>query len=223
MTSISKEQRSLWLLRLYSATGVVPVGAFFVLHLWINARAMQGRVAYEGLVDRLQTVRGLLLIEIVLIHAPLLFHAVYGIFVTIGRVPALPEPPYTRSWSRSMQRMTGIVTFAFVAYHLLELRLPALLGRMRPPDFFPTLCDTLSSTTSLGIPVAATVYLLGLAAASYHLANGLSRFCFRVGLVGSERASRIVSLGCSLLGAALFLLGASTVVYFATGSSFLEA
>jgi hypothetical protein len=64
----------------------------------------------------------------------------------------------------------------------------------------------------------ATAYLLGLAATSYHLANGVSRFCLRLGLGEDPRTRRAVSLGCTFLGSTLFLLGTNTVVYFATGA-----
>lgn len=219
MTSFSKERRWFWLGRLHSATGVVPVGAFFVLHLWTNARAMQGRAAYDLLVRRLQSAPGLVALE-ALVLAPLAFHAGYGVLMTLGRVPSPPPARHSTSWSRPLQRSTGAVTLAFVCFHLWSLRVQVALGRMRPPDFFSTLCDSLSSTTSVGIPLAAPAYLFGLAASSYHFANGLASFCRRFELVARERPARILSFACTLLGMALFLAGASTVVYFATGAGF---
>jgi succinate dehydrogenase/fumarate reductase cytochrome b subunit (b558 family) len=217
MTSFSKEGRSPRWLRLHSATGVLPIGAFLVLHLWINGRATQGREPYESLVRRLQSTPGLIILEIFGIYAPLLFHAAYGAWMTGTRQPLRPPPPDAKSWTRPLQRMTGAATLAFLGYHLWTVRVQMWLGKMRPADLFPALTDTLSATTDAGIPVAAVGYLLGLAACCYHFANGLSGFCLDFGLAPTARARQAVSVACTLAGMALFLLGANTVVYFATG------
>ena len=210
-------------LRLHSAAGVLPLGAFFALHLWINARATQGRRPYETWTFALQAIPGRPLLEAALIFAPLVFHGLYGTAIVLGWTESPPEPPHTHPWSRSMQRTTGVVGFAFVALHVATLRVPTLLGQLAPADFFPKLTDDLSATTSFGVPAFATAYLLGLAATSYHLANGLARFFSRLPMSEDPRTRRAVSLGCTLLGSALFLLGANTVVYFATGASLVGA
>jgi succinate dehydrogenase/fumarate reductase cytochrome b subunit (b558 family) len=201
-----------------SATGVLPLGAFFALHLWINARATQGRRAYETWVYALQSLPGRPLIEALFIGAPLAFHAVYGVLIVLERVPSYPEPPHVHPWSRSMQRATGVAALLFVLLHLSALRVPLLAGALAPADLHPRLTEDLSRTSALGFPLWATAYLLGLAATSYHLANGLSRFCSRAGFGDTPRARRAISIGCTLAGGALFFLGANTVVYFATGA-----
>jgi succinate dehydrogenase/fumarate reductase cytochrome b subunit (b558 family) len=223
MTAFWKDSRVPLVLRLHSAAGVLPLGAFFALHLWINARATQGRRPYETWAFALQAIPGRPLLEAALIFAPLVFHALYGTAIVLGWAESAPEPPHTHPWSRSMQRTTGLAGFAFVALHVATLRVPALLGQLAPADFFPKLTDDLSATTSFGVPALATAYLLGLAATAYHLANGLARFFSRLPMSEDPRARRAVSLGCTLLGSALFLLGANTVVYFATGASLVGA
>jgi succinate dehydrogenase/fumarate reductase cytochrome b subunit (b558 family) len=208
-------------LRLHSATGVLPLVAFFALHLWINARATQGRRPYETWVYALQAVPGRPLLEAALIFVPLIFHGLYGTAIVLGWAEAPPEPLYAHPWSRSMQRATGVVGFLFVAFHVAAIRVPALIGHLAPADFFPKLTDDLSSTTRYGVPAFAMAYLLGLAATSYHLANGLSRFFQRLPMSENPRTRRALSLACTMVGSALFLLGANTVVYFATGASLI--
>jgi succinate dehydrogenase/fumarate reductase cytochrome b subunit len=219
MTSFWRDSRVPLVLRLHSAAGVLPLGAFFALHLWINARATQGRRPYETWVYALQAIPGLPLLEVALIFAPLVFHGLYGTAIVLGWAESLPEPAHTHPWSRSMLRATGVAGFLFVALHVVALRIPALLGQLAPADFFPKLTDDLSATTSQGVPAVAMAYLLGLAATSYHLANGLSRFFLRLPMSENPRTRRTVSLACTAVGSALFLLGANTVVYFATGAS----
>jgi succinate dehydrogenase / fumarate reductase, cytochrome b subunit len=62
------------------------------------------------------------------------------------------------------------------------------------------------------------VYIVGIAASVFHLANGLWGFCFSWGITVSRRAQRSAATVFGLLGLVLFLLGANTAIYFATGS-----
>jgi succinate dehydrogenase/fumarate reductase cytochrome b subunit (b558 family) len=220
MTSLSREHRRLWLSRLHSVTGVLPLGAFLVLHLWINARAIKGEIRYDGVVRRLQTIPGLFVFEVWFIGLPLLFHAGYGIWTMRTSAPVRRRSPYDTPWAVPLQRATGLVTLAFVSYHLASVRIPVLLGTMHPSDLYSVLADTLGATTSFGVPVSAILYLIGLAAVSYHLAGGLMGFCFTWGLAVTERRQRIARFVSTATGIALFLLGARTIVYFATGAAF---
>ena len=69
-----------------------------------------------------------------------------------------------------------------------------------------------------GIPAVAVGYLVGIGATCYHFANGLTNFCFSWGITTTRRASRRVAGCAGLVAIALFALGASSVIYFATGS-----
>jgi len=209
------------MLRLHSATGMMPLTVFFALHLWINARATQGRRAYETWACALHSIPGRSVFETLFIAVPLVFHAVYGVLIALDRVPGYPDPPNAHPWSRSMERATGIGALLFVAFHVVAIRLPLLTGELVAEDLHPRLVDQLSTTNALGVPVAAVLYLLGLAATAYHLANGVSRFCLRAGMGDTPRARRVLSISCTLLGSVSFLVGANTVVYFATGASLL--
>jgi succinate dehydrogenase/fumarate reductase cytochrome b subunit len=76
----------------------------------------------------------------------------------------------------------------------------------------------LSSTTYLGIPLAASLYLIGLAATSYHFAYGLAHLPSTWGIRVPERLGRWTVGASVTVGVIAFLVGASTVLYFATGS-----
>jgi succinate dehydrogenase/fumarate reductase cytochrome b subunit (b558 family) len=201
---------------------MVPLSAFFALHLWINARATQGRRAYETWAYVLQSIPGRAVVEALLVALPLAFHAVYGILVVLDRVPGYPEPPHAHPWSRSMERTTGVAALLFVALHVIAIRLPLLTGELVAGDLHPRLVERLSTTSALGVPVVAVLYLLGLAATAYHLANGVSRFCLRAGMGETPRARRVLSISCTLLGSVSFFVGANTVVYFATGAPLVD-
>ncbi|HVW25400.1 MAG TPA: succinate dehydrogenase [Polyangiaceae bacterium] len=222
MTSSFRDPSVPWMLRVHSATGIAPLSAFFALHLWINARATQGRRAYETWAYAIHAIPGRAVFEALFIELPLAFHAVYGVLVVLDRVPGYPEPPHVHPWSRSMERVTGIAALLFIGFHVMALRVPLLLGELVTADLHPKLAAELSTTNALGVPLAAVAYLLGLAASAYHLANGVSRFCLRAGLGETERARRVLSLSCTLLGSVSFFIGANTVVYFATGAPLVD-
>jgi hypothetical protein len=72
----------------------------------------------------------------------------------------------------------------------------------------------------------AALYLVGVASASYHFANGLLGFCYTFAWAGEEfpgpgqrRRTHAVSACCAGIGLATFLVGANTVIYLATGAS----
>jgi succinate dehydrogenase / fumarate reductase cytochrome b subunit len=52
----------------------------------------------------------------------------------------------------------------------------------------------------------------------FHLANGLWGFCLTWGLTVTVRAQRAAATVFGLLGLLLFVIGANTAIYFATGS-----
>jgi succinate dehydrogenase/fumarate reductase cytochrome b subunit (b558 family) len=215
MSPFSKENLPFFWRRLHSLTGTVPLGAFLFVHLWTNSKAVQGE---RGAIDAWPETSSafLLVFEIVALYLPLAFHALYGFALVLGAAPRANDDRATSS--ARLDRASSVVVLAFVAYHLLEFRIPVALGTMSRGDYFAALCNTLSSTTYLGIPLSASLYLIGLAATSYHFAHGLWAFPSTWGIPLTERL-RGWSLGASVaVGVGVFLLGASTVLYFATGS-----
>jgi succinate dehydrogenase / fumarate reductase cytochrome b subunit len=116
--------------------------------------------------------------------------------------------------------VTGGCALLFIAFHFYDLRWRILAGHMTEADVFPVLAAKLSSTNSWGIPLFSVAYLAGVAATVFHFSTGLFAFCVSWGYAGTERAMRIARIACGSLGVVLFLIGASTVVYYATGSRF---
>jgi succinate dehydrogenase/fumarate reductase cytochrome b subunit (b558 family) len=212
-------RRTYVLKRLHSLSGVLPVGVFLLEHLWTNSKALQGEGAFTGAVNDLQSLPYLPIIEVFGIFLPLAFHGVYGAYLAfIGRQNALAYK-YPRNWLYLLQRVSGLLTLGFIVYHLGEFRVQKLLHGMSAEAFYPTLQAHMSSTY-LGVPWVGMLYLVGLAASVFHFANGLSCFCLSWGITVTRAAQRRVALACWGVGAVLFVVGASTVIFFATGSRF---
>jgi succinate dehydrogenase/fumarate reductase cytochrome b subunit (b558 family) len=200
----------------FSLTGVVPIGAFLIAHLWTYSKALSGRQAFEASLRDSSPYS--LVLEVVFVWLPIAFHAIYGVKLTFEARPKLASYPYSKNWMYVLQRVTGIVALAFIGWHFWQLRFRLLTGELAHEDVFPLLCAELSSTGPGGVPWIALAYLAGVAASAFHLANGLSGFCFSWGITRSRRATRWASAAFGLFGIVLFAIGANTVIYFATGS-----
>ena len=216
---LDASRRGFWLRRLHSLSGVFPVGVFLASHLFTNAKALGGRRAFDHAVRDINHLPFLPLIEVFGIFLPLGFHAVYGVKLAFESRPNVGRYPYSKNWLYTLQRVTGLVAFVFIVWHLWEFRIAKLIGKMGADAFYPTLADHLSSTT-FGIPLAAIVYLVGIAASVAHFANGLSTFALGWGICASRRSQRVLAATAGVVGLGLFLIGADTALFFATGARF---
>ena len=217
-SEFSSARRDFVLRRLHGLSGLVPVGIFLVSHLWTNAKALKGQAAFDHAVEGINHLPFLPLIEIFGIFLPLAFHALYGVKLALDARTNVTRYPYSRNVFFALQRATGLVAFVFIGLHLWEFRIPKLLGRMRPDAFYPTLELHLSSVWG-GVPIAAIVYLVGIAASVFHLSNGLLTLSFSWGLCVTRRSQRLFGVAYAVFGVLLFAMGAETVLHFATGRS----
>lgn len=214
---LSSSRRRFWLRKLHSLSGVVPVGVFLVFHLWTNAKALGGQRPFDEAVRDIQDLPFLPVMELALVLAPLAFHALYGVKLAFEGRSNVGAYPYNRNWMYLAQRITGLVALAFIVWHISEIWLQKVAGRLSPRDFYPVLCERLS-TSHGGVPLIALAYVLGVGACVFHFANGLWGFCFSWGITISRRSQRISATVFGLVGLVLFFMGASTAIYFATGS-----
>lgn len=212
------KHRRFLLRKLHSLSGVVPVGAFLVMHLFTNAKALGGREPFDHAVADINNLPFLPALEAGIL-VPLLFHAGYGVKLALEARHNVRLYPTSRNWAFTLQRVTGLVAFAFIAFHLWQYRVQKLLGKLPHEHFYQALSADLSTTVA-GVPVFAVVYVLGVAACAYHFANGLFGFCTSWGITQSRRSQRLAGWAFAGLGAVLFFLGANTTLYFATGARF---
>lgn len=188
------------------------------MHLWSYSSALNGRHAFESSTLNASHSAYRWALEALLVWLPLLFHAIYGIAISFEARPNTRAYPYPRNWAYVLQRVSGVLVLLFIGYHAYSVPIQVALGNLDPSDVFSEMCASLSSTVSGGIPAVAVGYLVGIGATCYHFANGLTNFCFSWGITTSQRASRRVAGAAGLVAIALFALGASSVIYFATGS-----
>ena len=203
--------------RLFTLSGVVPLGAFLVLHAIANATALRGEAAFLRAASSGERVPGLLAVEVLLVYVPLLFHAAFGAWLVATRTPLAEPSPYPGRW-RLAVRATGVAGAVFLFFHLPELRFRAPGARPSGGLLLTWLTADLSSTFH-GWPLVAVGYLFGSACTTFHFAAGTWGAFAASRLGASEaRVRRGSAWGAAIAGFALWLAFADTVVLHATGA-----
>ncbi|HEY4013317.1 MAG TPA: hypothetical protein VGM06_08260 [Polyangiaceae bacterium] len=199
--------------RLFSWSGVAPLGAFLLVHLAVNVAALRGETAFARAVHVVAGLPVLWLIEMFVVLAPLFFHGGVGLYLAVTRTPLTGHSPYPESL-RAAVRITGVVALAFVAMHLPELRFRVRGVHLGAGELETLLAADLSSV-SHGVPWRGAAYLVGTACVTFHFAAGLWGWLAQRRPAASRRWT---AWGAGALGAVIWLLLADVVVFHATGS-----
>ena len=200
--------------KLHQLTGIVPLGVFLLEHFYTNSKAMTGPGDFNKAVADLQSIPYIIFIEIALIFVPLIYHAVYGLFITWEARPNNLAYPYPRNWFYTTQRVTGLILFFFILFHVLNFRFGAIPGlNERSVAHYPDEAFGIVSR-EFAMPVIFVVYLIGITSTVWHLANGLWLFAVDWGIVIGERAQRLTGYACIALGLLLLAVGINAQVAF---------
>ncbi len=195
--------------RLHSLSGIVPVGAFLVEHFISNAFATNGPQAYADQVKFLTGLPFTIWLEIFGIYIPLLYHALYGIWIWWRGEANVTEYPWTGNWMYTAQRWTGIIAFAYILWHVYTMRFTGmhLFGTGHVWAFAKV-------RTELMQTYALIFYVIGITAASWHFAYGIWLFCAKWGITVGEGARRKLGYVCLLIGLGFIGVGLLTVKAF---------
>lgn len=189
--------------KLHQLTGIVPLGMFFFVHLYTNSTAMNGAKVFNEHVQGIHDMPYLLFVEIGGIFLPLLFHSIYGIFISAEAKPNVISYGFGRNWFYLFQRVTGIYLFFFLLFHIMNFRFGLVPGLNMVPVAGNADKAYAIVSGEFHITWVMAIYILGLLATAWHLAYGFFLFAVDWGIVIGEKAQRIVLYGC--LGLALFL------------------
>src|SRR5689334_20477161 len=170
--------------RLHSLTGLV-FGGYLVVHLLVNATIAQGGNVYQTQVDKIHSLPFLPVIEWTFIYLPILYHTIYGIWITVTGQPNVANYPYAKNWFYLLQRISALVIIAFMAFHVLSLKY-GLFGTNLSFEPHRAL-GTVGRHFDHGFLVWF-VYPIGILASCYHLANGFWTAAITWGLTVSDCA-----------------------------------
>jgi succinate dehydrogenase/fumarate reductase cytochrome b subunit (b558 family) len=207
--------------RVFSLSGLLPLGAFLALHVVVNARAIRGPEAFDAAVASVHAVPLFSVLEGLFVYAPLLVHGAVGAWLVATRRPLASPSPYSRPLAVAV-RATGVVVLAFLAWHLFEMRALAPGPRLTGGEL-ATVLDADLSSTWISVPWAGLAYLVGSLAAVAHFAIGVWGFLARAGRTRDARARRWVGWAAGLLGFAMAAFLVDAAVLHATGSRLFGA
>jgi succinate dehydrogenase / fumarate reductase, cytochrome b subunit len=206
--------RTFVLRKLHQLSGIVPLGAFLLEHFYTNSKALSGPDKFNTAVADLQAIPYILLVETGAIFIPLIYHAVYGLVITVEARPNNLHYPYPRNWFYTIQRLTGVILFFFITFHVLNFRFGLLPGlNSVSVAHHPDQAFQVVSSEFHMVPIFI-VYMVGIAATVWHLANGVWLFLVDWGITIGERAQRISGYACLGFGIMLLAVGINAAVAF---------
>jgi succinate dehydrogenase / fumarate reductase cytochrome b subunit len=192
--------------RLFSLAGLLPVGAYVVVHLLVNASVLAGPAMYQAQVDRIHSVGETMvtILEWALIFIPILFHAIVGFWIIAGGLPNVGAYPYGSNVRYTLQRATGMLVAAFILFHLWQMH---HLGRPLGGGHFDAEHAASSAAIVLNPFLMKIIYTVGTLCAVYHLTNGIWTFGITWGIWTSEGAQRRAGYVCAAFGILVALAG----------------
>ncbi|ANX13128.1 succinate dehydrogenase cytochrome b558 subunit [Fictibacillus halophilus] len=191
--------------RIHSLLGVIPIGLFLVQHLVVNHFATRDADAFNAAAHFMENLPFRIFLETFVIYLPILFHAVYGLYITFQAKNNVSRYGYFRNMMFLVQRVTGVITLIFIAWHVWETRVQAALGA---EVNFSMMADILSS------PFMIAFYLIGVLSAVFHFANGLWSFFVSWGLTVSPRSQKISTYVTMGVFVALAIVSVRTIFAF---------
>ena len=211
--------RTFVLRKLHQLSGIVPLGAFLLEHFYTNSKAVNPETGvrdFNNAVAELQGIPYILLVEITFIFIPLLFHAIYGLVITWEARPNNLAYPYPRNWFYTIQRLTGIILFFFIAFHVLNMRFGIIPGldtygkavAHHPGEAFGIVKNEFDKTWIFAI------YVVGIMATIWHFANGIWLFMVDWGIAIGAKAQRLTGYACIAFGFVLLVVAINALTAF---------
>jgi len=195
--------------RLHSLSGIIPVGAFLFEHILIsNATAISGPDPYAKQVAFLAGLPLVFFLELFGIWLPIAFHALYGFYIWYRGDGNTTEYPWTGNWMYTAQRWTGGIAFIYIVWHTYTMRFTGTHLLTDSQAAFHKVQMELQN------PWAASFYLIGIIAASWHFAYGIFLFCAKWGITVSETSRKWSARVCLVLALTLIAVGFLTMAAF---------
>jgi len=194
-----------WLARrLHSLSGIIPIGGFLFFHLFENAFVLRGGAMWWKETEFTRTLPFQIAVEASVLWIPILYHAIYGLVITATAQPN--DYPYARNYQYTLQRITGILAFLFIGFHVLSTRGVYYATGVE--------ADYLRMHNFMMNPLILTAYLVGTLACVYHLTNGIFTFTITWGIAVGPRAQTLVNRACVALFIILAIVSVSILVAF---------
>ncbi|WP_020006422.1 succinate dehydrogenase cytochrome b558 subunit [Salinicoccus albus] len=207
---MSKQDSSFALRRLHSLLGVIPLGVFLIQHLLVNHTATRSEEAFNVAAGIMANLPFVLFLEIFVIYLPILFHGIYGVYIAFTAKYNIGGKQYGwhstyRNWMFLLQRVSGVITFIFIAIHVYQTRVQVFFGEEINFDLVAQIVDN---------PLWLVFYIIGIVATVFHFANGLWAFMVTWGITQSDKSQRVMSYVSAIIFVAVTIIGIRAILAF---------
>jgi succinate dehydrogenase / fumarate reductase cytochrome b subunit len=189
------------------------------VHLITNASLLGGADVFQNNVFTIHSLPFLPVIEWSFIFAPILFHAIVGVWIATTGKSNLQQYRFTGNRRYSWQRITGYIAFVFIFVHVFHLHgwfhsdawlknvaEPIGMAQFKPYNAASSLVNAMRGF------IWPLFYLIGMLACTYHLANGIWTAGITWGVWISPKSQRWASVACTLFGLFIGTAGLSSLV-----------
>lgn len=204
------DHREYFYRRLHSLLGVVPIGIFVVQHLIVNHFVVYGEESFNKAAGFMGSLPFVLALEIIVIYLPILFHAILGVYIVFTARNNPRQYGFFRNWMFLLQRITGVITLIFIAWHVWQTRIQVALGNA---EVNYELMEGI-----LTQPFYFWFYIISILAVVFHLANGLWSFCVSWGIAQSPRSQQIITYATVIVFFVVSYIGIRTIIEFGIGA-----
>jgi succinate dehydrogenase / fumarate reductase, cytochrome b subunit len=205
--------------RLHSLSGLVPIGAYMCVHLVTNASLLAGPGSFQSNVNMIHNLGPALpIVEWAFIFGPILFHALFGIWIAFSGRSNTSQYKYVSNRRYTWQRLTGYLAFIFIFTHVFHLH-----GWFHFDWWMKNVAEPLgmaqfkafNASSTLAVAMQGVVwpifYTAGLLACCYHLANGIWTAGITWGVWLTPKAQQRATTLVTVFGVALALVGMSAL------------
>src|SRR5271165_5843332 len=199
---------SFLLRKLHSLSGIIPIGAFLVEHILSNFEALKGPLAYAAQVKFLNGLPLVRVLEWTFIFLPILYHAVYGVYIWLRGKSNIVYYPWAGNWMYIAQRYTGLIAFAYILQHVLRQRFMGISLPENPGAAFAKVQHELAN------PWMLAVYIIAMIAICWHFAYGVWLFAAKWGITPGETARKRFGYVCAAGGVLLCIMGLASIWAF---------
>jgi succinate dehydrogenase / fumarate reductase, cytochrome b subunit len=215
------ERNDFLIRRLHSLSGLVPVGAYMCVHLVTNASMLAGADVFQNNVFTIHSLPFLPVIEWSFIFLPIIFHAGVGVWIAQTGRSNLRNYPLVGNRRYRWQRLTGYIAIVFIFAHVFHLHgwfhtdwwlrnvaEPIGMAKFRPYNAASSLVNAIDAVGIVGL----LVYVIGVLACTYHLANGIWTAGITWGVWLTPKSQQRASVACLIFGVLLGAIGLSSLV-----------
>lgn len=201
-------ERLHWTLRrLHSLSGIVPIGFFLFFHIFENSYVVRGGAdLWWKETEFTRSLPYQVAIEALLLWLPILYHALYGLVISATAQPNVANYPYNRNYQYTLQRITGVIAFLFIGFHVLSTRGWFYFAGVETN--YARMHEFMMS------PLFLTAYIIGTLSCVYHLTNGIFTFCITWGVTVGRKAQTMINYACVALFVVLAIVSVQILISF---------